>query len=53
MEAQRNGFTATWKTNAVHAWTKIGAAFPHNEQRGIAIELKAEFGGIIHAHSTQ
>jgi hypothetical protein len=36
----------------LHPWTKIGAAFPHNEQSGIGIELKAEFGGIIHAHST-
>jgi hypothetical protein len=36
----------------VHPWTKIGAAFPRNEQSGIGIELKAEFGGIIHPHST-
>jgi hypothetical protein len=44
--------TAIRTPNALHAWTKIGAAFPRNEQSGIGIELKAEFGGIIHPHST-
>jgi hypothetical protein len=39
--ASRDGFTAARKTNAVHAWTKIGAAFPHKEGLGFSIELKA------------
>ena len=34
-------FTAARKPSAVHAWTKIGAAFPHKEGLGFRIELKA------------
>jgi hypothetical protein len=39
--ASRDGLTAIRKTNAIHAWTKIGAAFPHKEGLGFSIELKA------------
>jgi hypothetical protein len=37
----KDGFTVVRKTNALHAWTKIGAAFPHKEGIGFSIELKA------------
>jgi hypothetical protein len=39
--ASRDGFTAARETNAIHAWTRIGAAFPHKEGVGFSIELKA------------
>jgi hypothetical protein len=39
--AAKDGLTAARKTNAIHAWTKIGAAFPHKEGIGFSIELKA------------
>jgi hypothetical protein len=29
------------KQTTIHAWTKIGAAFPHKEGLGFSIELKA------------
>jgi hypothetical protein len=36
-----DGITASRKTSAIHAGTKIGAAFPHKEGLGFSIELKA------------
>jgi hypothetical protein len=39
--AAMDGFTAIRETNAIHAWTRIGAAFPHKEGLGFSIDLKA------------
>jgi hypothetical protein len=40
-EAAKDGFTAARKTNAIRAWTRIGAAFPHKEGGGFSIDLQA------------